>query len=415
METEKFAPAQPAGREQIMPSGKGVSNGSGHGQPRPGFRRLLNWRTGLILVVAAAAVTAFAVWKHEARSPEPAAAMPIVPVARVTREDLFNEVNIPAEFRAYVEVELHAKVSGYVDQMLVDFGDVVKSNQLLATLEVPELLDQLHNAMAMQQRAEADYTNTMLIYNRLEEVNRQDATLVAQQDVDSALAKRNAAAAAISAARADVEKYRTLTNYTRIVAPFDGVVTYRYADPGALIQAGTSSDTQSLPLVRVSDNYHLRLDFMISVAYVKDIRVGGSVDVIVDSLGGRRFSGTITRTTERVNKDTRTMVVEIEVPNPNLEIVPGMYASVDLKVEQRPKVLAVPIGALGGEDNSSVYVVNSSNVIEDRQVKTGLETPYKKEITSGLKEGEMVLVAKRAFFRPGQKVEPSVVDIGVVK
>ena len=153
-----------------------------------------------------------------------------------------------------------------------------KSSQLLATLEVPELHDQLHNAIAMQQRAEADYTNAHLIYQRLQQVNQEHPNLVAQQDLDTAEAKDGTAAAAIAAAKADVEKYQTLVNYTQITAPFDGVVTHRYADPGALIQAGTGSDTQALPLVRVSDNYHLRLDFPVSVKYVKDIHPGQSVN-----------------------------------------------------------------------------------------------------------------------------------------
>ena len=182
-------------------------------------------------------------------------------MARVTRQDLYNEVTFPAEFRPYVEVELHAKVSGYVREMKVDFGDRVKAGQLLATLEVPELHDELHNAIATQQKAEADYTNAHLIYMRLAAVNKDHPNLVAQQDLDTAEAKDRTTSAAIAATRADVEKYQTLVAYTRITAPFDGVVTKRYADPGALIQAGTTSDTQSMPLVRVSDNYLLRLDF----------------------------------------------------------------------------------------------------------------------------------------------------------
>ena len=140
--------------------------------------------------------------------------------------------------------------------------------------------------------------------------------------------------------------------YTQITAPFDGVITKRYADPGALIQAGTASDTQSMPLVRVSDNYRLRLDFPVSVAYVKDIHVGDPVEVRVESLGGKTFTGIITRTTRKVDEDTRTMITEIEVPNPKLELVPGMYATVVLKVERRPQALAIPTEAVpaGQED-----------------------------------------------------------------
>ncbi len=203
--------------------------------------------------------------------------------------------------------------------MNVDFGDKVKAGQLMATLEVPELQDELDNARATEQKAEADYTNAHLIYTRLKSVNKDHPNLVAEQDLDTAEANDLAAAAAIAAAKADVEKYQTLIGYTQITAPFDGVVTHRYADPGTLIQAGTSSDTQALPLVRVSDNYRLRLDFPVTVDYVKDIRLGDPVAVRVDSLDGKTFTGKISRFTDDVDENTRTMTTEIEVPNPGFE------------------------------------------------------------------------------------------------
>ena len=188
--------------------------------------------------------------------------IPSVPVAKVTREDLTQLEVIPAEFRAYVSVPLHAKVSGYLDKMNVDFGDRVTSGQLLATIEVPELQDELNNAIGVEQRTEADYTNAHLIYQRLADVVKQHPNLVAQQDVDTATAKDSAALAAITAAKADVGKYRTLASYTNIYAPFDGVVTHRYVDPGALVQAGTSAANLE-PLLQVSDNFRLRLDFAV--------------------------------------------------------------------------------------------------------------------------------------------------------
>jgi RND family efflux transporter MFP subunit len=367
----------------------------------------LGWM--IVIIVAILVVIGWFVLRHRA-SGEAVTAVTTVGVAKVVRQDLFNLVTIPAEFRPYVEVELHAKVAGYVDQMNVDFGDKVKAGQLLATLEVPELHDQLHNAIANQQKAEADYTNAHVIYTRLEAVNYANSNLVAQQDIDTAQAKEGSAAAAIAAARAEVERYQTLVKYTKITAPFDGVVTKRYADPGTLIQAGTASDTQSLPLVRVSDNYHLRLDFPVSVDYVRDIRVGDEVQVRVDSLGGKKFAGKITRFANKVTEDTRTMLVEIEVTNSSLEIVPGMYAVVELKFQAREQALCVPTGAVSGGKSPSVYVINGNSDIEPRQVTLGVETPEKYEILSGVKEGEMVMIGNRALVQPGQKVQTKLID-----
>jgi len=327
-------------------------------------------------------------------------------VARVTREDLSKALTVPAEFRPYEEVELHAKVSGYVSRMNVDFGDKVKAGQLLATLEVPELQDELDNAQATEQKAEADYTNAHLIYTRLLAVNKDHPGLVAQQDLDTAAANDQTTAAAITAAKAGVEKFQTLVSYTQITAPFDGVITHRYVDPGALIQASMASDTQTLPLVRVSDNYRLRLDFPVTEDFVQDIQPGATVEVRVDSLGAKTFSGKISRFTHDVDDNTRTMTTEIEVPNPDLKLVPGMYANVILQVEQHPQALAIPVEAVSGEKTPTVYAVNRDGRIEERVVKLGLETPEKFEVLAGLREGELVIVGNRAQFQVGEKVEP---------
>jgi RND family efflux transporter MFP subunit len=354
-------------------------------------------------------VCLFLAWRHS-RSQKTAIsdslATPIVAVAKVKREDLSREITYPAEFRPYVEVELHAKVSGYVDKMNVDFGDKVKAGELLASIEVPELQDELTNAIATEEKAEADYTNANLIYTRLVSVNDQHPNLVAQQDLDTASANEQMSAAAIAAAQAEVGKYKTLVNYTQIVAPFDGVVTRRYADPGALIQAGTSSDTQSLPLVRVSDNYLLRLDFPVDVDFVQDVQVGAPVDVHVESLGGKTFTGTVSRFTRDVDDNTRKMITEIEVPNPKLEIDPGMYATVALNVENHSNTLAIPTQAVIVGATPSVYIVNSTGEIEQRPIQVGLETSDEYEVLSGLQEGDLVVIGNHSEIQSGQKVEP---------
>jgi RND family efflux transporter MFP subunit len=335
---------------------------------------------------------------------------PTAPVVRVQREDLSKIVPVPAEFRPYVQVEMHAKVSGYLDKMNVDFGDKVKAGQLLATIEVPELRDELTNALAVERRAEADYTNAHLIYARLLAVNHDHPNLVAQQDIDTATAKDLSGEAAVGAAKAEVGKYRTLAGYTQIIAPFDGVITHRYVDPGALVQAGTATENTQ-PLLELSDNYHLRLDFFVSEDYVKDISVGNPVSGTIVSMGNKPFSGHITRTSLKVNPDTRMMDTEIEVANPDLTLIPGMYVNLALPVERREHALTIPIQAVPPGQTSSVYVINSQNEIEERPVVLGLEAPDRFEVVSGLKEGELVLIGSRSQFRVGEKVTPKIVAI----
>lgn len=373
--------------------------------------RRFTWRIGgLILVVAISFAFWRAVTSHAAAPAAPTVAFPVA-VARVIREDLYNEITIPAEFRPYLKVELHAKVSGYVDQINVDIGDRVKAGQLLGRLEVPELRDELARAKAAEKRAEADYKDAHLVYTRLLAVEKAHPNLVAQQELDAAEAKDGTAEAAIAAAKAEVQREQTLLAYTQITAPFDGVITHRYADPGSLIQAGTASDTQSMPLVCLSDNYRLRLDIAVSVDNVKDIKLGDQVEVRVESLKGKPFTGTISRFTQKVDDDTRTMMTEIEVPNPNLELMPGMYARAVLKIERRPKALAVPTEAISTSTDmhTSVYVINHEQEIEERTVTLGLETPTKYEVLAGLKEGDLVMIGVRSKVQPGQKVEAKLV------
>jgi RND family efflux transporter MFP subunit len=366
--------------------------------------------------IAIVVLCLFFAWQHSRAQNSATAdslAAPTVAVAKVVREDLSRQITIPAEFRPYVEVALHAKVSGYVDKMNVDFGDKVKAGELLATIEVPELQDELTNVIAAEEKAEADYTNADLIYTRLVSVNSQHPNLVAQQDLDTASANKQMTAAAIAAAEADVGKYQTMIDYTRITAPFDGVITRRFADPGALIQAGTSSDTQSLPLVRVSDNYLLRLDFPVDVDFVQDIHTGDPVNVQVESLGGKTFAGTVTRFTRDVDDNTRKMIAEIEVPNPNLEIDPGMYATVSLAVENHTNALAIPTEAVVAGANPSVYTVNSNGEIEQRPIQVGLETANQYEVLSGLQEGDLVVVGNHSDIQAGQKVQPRTVALSM--
>ena len=370
-------------------------------------RRRIGWGVSLLAATIVVGLIVARTWHRTANATMGTAqAIPAVAVVKVDREDLYKEITIPAEFRPYNEVDVHAKVSGYVKRINVDIGDKVKPGELLALLEIPELGDELDHAIAAHQRAAADYKDAHLAYTRLVEVNKQHPNLIAQQDLDTAEAKDATAQGALAGAKSDVQKYQTLVSYTRITAPFGGVITKRYADPGTLIQAGTSS-TQALPLVRVSDNNLLRLDFPVSVDYVRGIRLDAPVSVRVDSLGNRAFEGKIARFSNNIDDSTRTMIVEMEVPNPTLELVPGMYANVTLKVDERPHALAISIEAVppGGK---TVWLVNRSHQVEERPVTLGLETPAKYEVLSGLNEGDLVMLGNPAQVVTGQKVEPRI-------
>lgn len=358
---------------------------------------------------------------------------PYAAVAPVKRETIANSLSIAGQFIPYQNVELHAKVAGYIKKMYVDIGDRVHTGQILAELEIPELLAQVDEAKAEVHRAEeeiqraqsevqrAEADNVALHANAVRLVNTDKAEpgLIAQQELDDATAKDRASQARVDAAKsalagakqqlavaqADQQHYAALSNYSKIVAPYGGVVTWRFSDTGALVQAGTSN-TSGLPVVTVAQIDVLRLRIPVPESLASKVRVGDSADVHVQATG-EHFTGNVTRFTDSLDPSTRTMQVEIDVPNPNYHLQPGMYADVQLSANSRPNTLTIPIEALRqGDNETSVLVVGTQNRVEVRNVQIGVESSNNIEILSGLKEGERVIVGNLGGYQPGELVRP---------
>jgi RND family efflux transporter MFP subunit len=354
----------------------------------------------------------------------------LVPTAKVARMDLVNDLVLTAEFEPFQEVDLMAKVSGYVRSIGVDIGDRVRTGQVLATLEIPEMEDDLTRAAASidqaqaeiitasdeLRRAEATHEMAHLSYSRIADVLKREPGLVPQQEVDEAHSRDLVAEAQVAAAksslktaeqharvsRADQGRVETLHKYMTITAPFDGVVTKRYANIGAMIQAGTSS--QAMPVVQLSQNNLLRLVLPVPESSVGRVRVGETVDVRVLSLG-RTFPGRVARLAEKVQPSTRTMDTEVDVQNPTLTLIPGMYAEVNLHIAESRGALTVPLDAVDRSTaNARAYVV-AAGAIHIVPVTLGLETDQSVEILSGLKEGDTVVAGRHAGLRDGQKVQ----------
>jgi RND family efflux transporter MFP subunit len=330
-----------------------------------------------------------------------------VAVARTEKTRLTNSMTFQGEFYPFQDVMIHAKVSGYVNPIRVDIGDAVKAGELLATLEVPELKDQLEGANASARRAGAEHAIAHLNYQRLVDVNKSQPNLVAQQDLDDSQAKDSATDAALATANADADRFRTLSDYTRVLAPFDGVITKRFVDNGTLVEAGTSSNTG--PIVELAQSDLLRLRFPVPEAETPLIHVGGDVGIAVDALH-RVFTGKIARDSWDIDRSTRTMIVEVDVPNPDGAFKAGMYASVTLSVQDAEGVLAVPLQALSVGDAPTILVVSKEDRIEERGVVVGIRTSSLAEIRSGVSEGDLVVVGDRSGLAPGTAVSPKLVD-----
>jgi RND family efflux transporter MFP subunit len=360
---------------------------------------------------------------------------PVVAVAQIKTADLARTLTLTAEFKPYQEVDVMAKVAGYIKEINVDIGDRVSQDQLLATLEIPEMDDDLRRATASVERSQANVTQAQdeltraksasdvaqQYYQRLADVSKQRPGLVAQQEIDDAHGKALVAQAQVAAAnsamqsaqqqvrvnQSDVAKVHTLMDYTRVSAPFAGVITKRYADKGSMIQAGTASQSQAMPVVRLSQNNLLRLILPVPESAVPTVHIGQQVDVRVPSLN-RSFPGKVKRFEDKLSLETRTMNTEVDVENPALTLMPGMYAEVNLTLARRGHVLVAPINAV---EAGQVAVVTPNHRIEFRKIETGIETADEVEIRSGLNDGDLIVLGGHSGLQAGQQIQPKLTSM----
>lgn len=359
--------------------------------------------------------------------------VPRAAVALVRRGAIANTLSIAGEFIPFQEVELHAKVAGYIKKINVDIGDRVHRGEVLAVLEVPELTAQVQGADAGVRhsqdeivraqnevaRAEADHEALHAAAIRLKQASQARPGLVAAQELDDALAKDRAAEAQVEAAKSalsaawqqlDVAKashlqVSAMSDYSRIIAPFDGVVTWRYADTGALVQAGTSTNSAQ-PVVKIAEVGVLRLRIPVPESLAASVHEGQPAEISVQATG-EHFTGKVSRLTRALDRATRTEQVEIDVPNQKQHLAPGMFADVVLQIDRHDSALLVPVQAVTrAGDQTSALAVGTDNRVEVRPIRTGLEDPNSVEIVSGLKQGERVIVADLGSYQNGQTVDP---------
>ena len=364
--------------------------------------------------------------------------VPPAAVVKVQRKSLSSTLEISSEFLPYQEIDVYAKVSGYIQKLYVDWGTHVKHGQLLAVLEIPELQQQLlqdeasvrrseqevSRAREEQSRAESAYSVAHITYTRLADVQKSRPELVAQQEIDVAQGKDLEASAGVSsskdalsaaeqallAAKAALDKDKAMFAYARMTAPFDGVVTQIYAYTGALLPAGTSAAKGDSALCHLSQNDLLRLVIPVPERAVPDISDGQTLEVNVSALH-KTFSGKISLFSDQIDLTTRTMHTEVTVPNANYALVPGMYASVKIPLRTVTNVLTIPLQAVQstGTGQGTVLLANSSNHLERREVKLGLESATDAEVLSGLSENETVVFGEQNQFKEGQLVAPKLV------
>ena len=350
-------------------------------------------------VLGLAAVVVLAGCQQHAAAPP--SGPPRVVVVEPQRRDMVRSLTLTGDLIGVKEAALHANVQGYVKRIDVDKGDRVHKGQVLAVLEVPELTQQV-------ERARAEYRVKQLTAERVARVWREDPRLIAREEVD-------AAAGAARAAAAEVAHLEALVGYTQIIAPFDGVVTARYVDPGALMtaagQLGTVLSGGSVvargpaPLLTVADIDALRVYVYVPESDTGSIALGQPATLRLAQFPGREFHGTVARFTKALDLRTRTMLTEVDLANPDQSLYPGMSADVAIELERHADALTLPVTAVGKSESGAYVLAVREGRLVQVPVQTGLRHDATIEIASGLSGGEQIARYLSAQLQVGAPVE----------
>ncbi len=317
--------------------------------------------------------------------------VPNVQIVHLKPGEIVRRITLPGNLRAYQETMLYAKVPGYLKSIAVDRGDWVKANAVLAEIEAPEML-------ADVSKFEAEVGVAELEVKRVNEAIKKAPDLVMPQAVDAARGK-------YQIAKANLERIETLLGYSKIIAPFDGVITKRWVDVGAFIPAATSSSAaRSAAVVTLMDFSRVRIEVAMPEPEVPLVKKELPVKVAVEELVGLAFDGKITRFAYALDESTKTMTTEVEIPNPDHALRPGMYASCQIALEKKADAQLLPAEALITEKNKSFVFAFRDGKAARLAVKTGFDDGISVEILEGLKPNEAVIVAGEQAVADGQTV-----------
>ena len=314
-----------------------------------------------------------------------------VQVTKPIHRDVTYTITLPANIAPLYQTTLYAKVSGYLKWIGPDKGDAVKKNQVLAVIDAPEVEEQY-------QQAVSDYKIKKLTYERLAKVWKESPDVIAKQDVD-------VAEAAFEGAKHSMEQREVLRAYTKVRAPYDGTITARFADPGALIQVATASATGAIPLFTIMDLNMVRVYTNVpqdDSAWIVPGRTQASL--ILKEPADRTFTGTVTRTTLALDPSTRSLLVEVDLPNADRLLRPGTFAEVALALREIPQALVLPPQAINGSaSGQSVFAIEHGRA-KTIPIRTGITDGHWVEVTSGLSGNEDIVVVGKQKLLDGAPV-----------
>ena len=320
-----------------------------------------------------------------------------VQTVKPTRRDVAYSIALPANVSPLYQTTLYAKVSGYLKWIGPDKGDTVKKNQVLAIIDAPEVEEQY-------QQAIADYKIKKITYDRLSNVLKETPDVIAKQDVD-------VSEAALEGAKHLMEQRVALRDYTKVRAPYDGTITARFADPGALIQVATSSSSGAIPLFTIMNLETVRVYANVPQEDSPWAKVGIPAVLTVKELPDHQFTGTITRTTQALDPSTRSLLIEVDLPNLGQTLQPGTFGELTLQLRNSPAALVIPSGAVITQNSSTFVFIDDGGAAAQRNIRTGLNDGRWVEVIDGLSGTEDVVVVGKSKLVEGTRVQASAYNL----
>lgn len=330
-------------------------------------------------------------------------AMPTVSVMHPRLGAPQEEIALPGNIQAFSEAPIYARTSGYLKRWYADIGTHVKAGQILAEIEAPEIDQQLQQARADLKVAEANFQLAEITAQRYKEL--WNANTVAKQEMDNAEGSMEAKRATTNAARFNVNRLEALQSFKKIEAPFEGVITARNTDVGALIDSGATGGV-ARELFHIAATHKLRVFVNMPQQYSQIARPGLSADLAVKEFPGRKFKGTLARTANSIESTSRTLLVEVDVNNPDGTLLPGAYAEVHFKLPLQISTLILPVNTLIFRSQGvQVAVVRESNQITLAPILLGRDYGNEVEVLTGLAAEDRVVINPPDSVIEGEKVQ----------
>ncbi len=387
-----------------------TDHGRGGNQPpstKSGVGKFLLIAIGVALVLGVLAFFGIsgAVAKHRERDKTAQAVeagSTTVRVTKPTRSPPVFDFHLPGSSEPLTTATLYARVNGYLKSRLVDIGDRVQKDQLLAEIDAPDLDAQLNASRAQLEQNRAALGIAKVTYEREQRLLEQK--VVSKQEYDQSEATYNQAVANVKTAEANVQNLSVQQGFEKIIAPFTGVITTRFLDDGALIASGSATTTPAIYTISQTDV--LRVFIYVPQAYAPNVQTGQEVEVTAPEYPQKIFKGKVTRTADSLDPTARTERVEIQIPSENGQLLPGMYLNIRFKVEQNEPALVVPANTLDiRKEGPRVAVLDKDQKVHYRDVKLGRDFGLTIEVVGGLQGNETVVVNPSTDLVEGAKVE----------